>query len=90
MDLGSGKSVTENGMVSRVVKDLTLPFSGFNHVLYMDNFFNSGPLVEQLAEDKIFVAGTIKERAVRFPDTMQVREWVIHAIILLKTEKEFV
>ena len=25
----------------------------------MDDFFNSGPLVEQLAEDKIFVAGTI-------------------------------
>ena len=64
VDPGSGKSVTEKGMVSRVVKDLTLPFSGSNHVLYMDNFFNSGPLVEQLAEDKIFVAGTIKERAV--------------------------
>ena len=38
-DPGSGKSVTERGMVSRVVKDLTLPFSGSNHVLYMDNFF---------------------------------------------------
>ena len=28
------------------------------------------PLVEQLAEDKIFVAGTIKERAVGFPDSL--------------------
>ena len=45
MDPGSGKSVTEKGMVSQVVKDLTLPFSGSNHVLYMDTFFNSGPLV---------------------------------------------
>ena len=33
MDPGSGKSVTEKGMVSRVVKDLTLPFSGSNHVI---------------------------------------------------------
>ena len=71
VDPGSGKSVTEKGMVSRVVKDLTLPFSGSNHVLYMDNFFNSGPLVEELAEDKIFVAGTIKERAVGFPDSLK-------------------
>ena len=69
MEPGSGKSVTEKGMVSRVVKDLTLPFSGSNHVLYMDNYFNSGPLVEQLA--KIFVAGTIKERAVGFPDNLK-------------------
>ena len=71
MDPGSGKSVTEKGMVSWVVKDLTLPFSGSKHVLYMDNFFNNGPLVEQLAEDKIFVAGTIKERAVGFPDSLK-------------------
>ena len=37
----------------------------------MDIFFNSGPLVEQLAEDKIFVAGTIKERAVGFPESLK-------------------
>ena len=36
----------------------------------MDNFFTSGPLVEQLAEDKIFIAATIKERAVGFPDSL--------------------
>ena len=71
------------------------------YILYMDNFFTSCPLVKQLAEDKIFVAGAIKERAAGFPDslkglelskghvTMQVRELVIHAM-LLKTEKEFV
>ena len=29
MDPESGKSVTEKGMVSRVVKDLTLPFFRF-------------------------------------------------------------
>ena len=40
-------------------------------VLYIKNFFTSGALVEQLAEDKIFVAGTIKERAVGFPDSLK-------------------
>ena len=71
MEPGSGKSVAENGMESRLVNDLTRPFSGCNHVLYVDNFFTSGPLLEQLAEDKIFVAGSIKERAVGFPDILK-------------------
>ena len=36
VDPGSG---TEKGMVSRVVKEMAWPFSGSNHVLYIDNFF---------------------------------------------------
>ena len=58
-------------MVSLVGKDLTWPFSGFYHVVYMDNYFTSGPLVELLAENKIVVVGTIKERAVGFPDSLK-------------------
>ena len=63
-------------MVARVVKDLVSPFSGLNHVVYIDNYFTSGPLVEELAQDKIYVAGTIKQRTVGFPEglvTMPVR-----------------
>jgi len=40
--------------VSRVVKDLISPFSASYHVVYMDYFFTSGPLVEQLAEENFF------------------------------------
>ena len=36
--------------------DLVGTFSGSNHVVYMDYFFTSGPLVEELAQDKIYVA----------------------------------
>ena len=42
-----------------------------NHVVYMDNYFTSGPLVEELAQDKIYVAGTIKQRAVGFPEGLK-------------------
>ena len=49
-------------------KDLVGPFSGSNH---MDNFFTSGPLVEELDLDKIYVAGTIKQRAVGFPESLK-------------------
>ena len=37
----------------------------------MDNYFTSGPLVEELAQDKIYVAGTIKQRAVGFPEGLK-------------------
>ena len=68
IDPATGKSTSEKGMVARVVKDLVGPLSGLNHVVYMDNYFTSGPLVEELAQDKIYVAGTIKQRAVGFPE----------------------
>jgi len=38
------------------VPDLISPFSSSNHMVYMGNFFTSSPLVEQLAEENIFVA----------------------------------
>ena len=43
VDPGSGKSIADKGMVSRLVNDLTRPFSGSNHALYIDHFFTSGP-----------------------------------------------
>ena len=45
----------------RVVKDLVHPFVGLNHVIYCDNFYSSGPLVDLLAKDSIFLTGTIKK-----------------------------
>lgn len=67
----TGKHVPEKGMVKRVVMDLVTPFSDMNHVLYMDNFFTSGPLVDALAKNMIYVAGTIQQRAAGFPDSLK-------------------
>ena len=58
----TGKKVSEKGLVKRVVKDLLAPFEGMNHVVYMDNFFTCGPLVDELSQMKIYVVGTIKKR----------------------------
>ena len=58
-------------MVTQVVKDLVGSFSGFNHVIYMDNYFTSGPIVEELAQDKVYVAGTIKKTVVGFPEGLK-------------------
>ena len=70
IDPASGKSVSEKGMVNRVVNDLVGIFEGHNHVVYMDNFYTSGPLADQLAQKKIFIAGTIKQRSSGFPSDL--------------------
>ena len=71
IDPCSGRKVSEKGLVKKVVKDLLSPFEGMNHVVYMDNFFNSGPLVDELAQMKIYVAGTIKQSALGFPEVLK-------------------
>ena len=55
----------------RVVSDLTSPFEGLNHVVYCDNFYTSGPLIEMLAKKQIFVVGTIKRTAAGFPPSLK-------------------
>ena len=39
--------------------------------MYCDNFFTSGPLVNMLAKDQIFLSGTIKKRALGFPTPLK-------------------
>ena len=67
----TGKSVPEKGLVENVVKDLLSLFTDLNHVVYCDSYFTSGPLEEELAKDKIYLAGTNKQRAAGFPDSLK-------------------
>ena len=39
--------------------------------MYCDNYYSSAPLVDKLAEDKVFFAGTIKKCAKGFPDSLK-------------------
>ena len=67
----TGKKKSDKGMVRRVVERLCEPFEGMGHVLYLDNYFTSGPLVEGLRKKGIFLAGTIKQRARGFPEELK-------------------
>ena len=71
MDLSTGKQVSEKGMVKKVVLELVGPFSGLNQVLYLDSYFTSGSLVEELYEKQIYVAGTIQQRDAGFPNSLK-------------------
>ena len=66
VDPVKGEKVHERGLVKRVVHDLA-SFTGLNHVVYMDNFYTSGELAEELAKDEIYMVGTIKLDAKGFP-----------------------
>lgn len=71
VDPCTGKQTSEKGMVKRVVKDLLVPFGGLNHVVYCDNYFTSGPLIDELAEEGIHFAGTIKQSSSGFPSNLK-------------------
>ena len=71
VDVVTEEKVPEKGLVKRVVPDLVAPFVGTNHVVYCDNYFTSGPLVDMLAKDKIYLVGSIQRRAAGFPDSLK-------------------
>ena len=50
----------QKGLGYRVVHNLTRPLVGKNHHVFVDNFFSSIPLAENLLQDKIYVCGTVR------------------------------
>ena len=81
----TGKKVREEGLAMRVVQDLMTPFRGMNHVVYLDNFFTSGPLVDALAKCGIYTAGTIQQKAKGFPELLKglsvpANNYVAHSV----------
>ena len=50
----------EQGLGHRVVRNLTRPLVGKNHHVFVDNFFNSLTLAEDLLRDRIYTCGTVR------------------------------
>ena len=67
----SGKKIAVKGLVKNVVHRLLTPFYGHQHVVYMDNFYTSGPLIEELAKQNVFTVGTILKNAAGFPASLK-------------------
>ncbi|XP_014663289.1 PREDICTED: piggyBac transposable element-derived protein 4-like [Priapulus caudatus] len=60
------------GMAHRVVADLTLPLlAGKNHIVYVDNFFTSLPLITELHQNSVYLCGTYRASRVGFPRELQ-------------------
>ena len=72
VDPVSGKTVKKKGEVADTVKELSLEtYSGKGHVLYINRFFTSWPLVEELQERGIYTVGKIKRNAAGFPKELR-------------------
>jgi hypothetical protein len=54
------RGVPEAGLGSRVVSDLTLSLRGNNHHIYVDNYFSSPKLFEDLLEHQVYACGTVR------------------------------
>lgn len=60
----------EQGLGYRVVHKLTRPLTGKNHHVFVDNFFSSIPLAENLLRDKIYLCGTVRSNRQGIPRTL--------------------
>ena len=78
VDPRTGRAVSEVGQTARVVNELLEPYEGENHVLYVDNFYSSGPLADELASKQIYIVGTIRRNAQGFPQSLRSDSVVPH------------
>lgn len=72
---GKQGPVGEQGQSYRFVKDLYVPHLGpFNHVVYMDNFFTSLPLLQHLEANGIYTVGTIRSNRKDYPNVLKDKQ----------------
>ena len=65
---GKADAQQQHGLAHRVVTDLVLPrFAHANHIVYMDNFFSSLPLVDELGKNGVMCCGTYRTGRLGFP-----------------------
>ena len=67
----------EQGLGYRVVHNLTRTLVGKNHHVFVDNFFNSVNLAEDLLQDKIYICGTVRSNRQGIPRELRLQqnEW---------------
>ena len=69
---GKGSNTTpELGLGGSVVKTLTRPLVGKFHHVFMDNFFTSPALFNDLLQDGIYACGTVRSNRKGFPHDLK-------------------
>lgn len=66
----TGEPRTKN-LASRVVKDLTAKLSGKAHRIYMDSFFSSTQLFNDMLTNDLFCTGTVKINSKGMPEAIK-------------------
>ena len=68
---GRDNTRTEHGLAHRVVTDLARVVYGKGHVIYMDNFFSSPALFNELADNQLGACGTFRINRQGIPATIK-------------------
>ena len=71
MYTGKSGGNSERGLAHRVVTDLVMQLRDKETVVYIDNFFTSIPLLQELKESSINVVGTIRTNRKEYPKALQ-------------------
>jgi len=72
---GKKEGTVEAGLGGRVVLDLCKELQNKNHVVYMDNFFSSNILFENLLTKKIYACGTVRTIQKCLPTLTRDNQW---------------
>jgi len=71
------ESQQERGLAHRVVTDLVVThFANKNHIVYMDNFFSSLPLFDELLQHGIMACGTYRTNHAGLPHDLTAKDTV--------------
>lgn len=65
---GKDSAGPQKGLAEKVVKDLMEPIYGLNHTVYMDNYFTSVGLYNDLMMNNTYACGTFRRGRVGIPD----------------------
>jgi hypothetical protein len=66
-----GNQRSEEGLGARVIKDMTRNIFGKGHHIYMDNYFSSPVLFEDLYKVKTYACGTVRGNRKGLPETIK-------------------
>ena len=62
----------EKNLGHRIVRDLTASLKGKHHHVYIDNFFTSSALMEDLHHDGIYACGTARKDRRGFSEAIKI------------------
>ena len=71
---GKSGGNSQRGLVHRVLRDLDMQLRDKETVVYIDNFFTSNPLLQELKESSINVVGTLRTNHKEYPKALQDKD----------------
>lgn len=86
---GASDNGAEHGLATRVVFDLMNPYLDKGYHLYIDNFYTSLKLIQELEKRKTYTCGTVRVNRGEFPKAFKVANLDVGSSTYLKMNNIF-